>query len=202
MKLFWYPGYCSLASHIALREAGAAFTLEKIDLETGITDAGRRYRDVNPAGYIAALEFGPRDVLGENTAVLLWIADQFPAAKLGAAPGTRDYYSLVSWLSLIATEIHQPYILLHKSEVDAGTKALVQARMDTTVDRIDGLLASQPTLLGGPDPSVADWYFFTTMTWALPDDPKPAQRKAVVAYLDRLRARPAAQAAMAAEGLL
>jgi glutathione S-transferase len=201
MKLFWYPGYCSLASHIALREAGAEFTLEKIDLDTGITDAGRRYRDVNPAGHIAALEFGPGDVLGENVAVLLWIAERYPAAKLGPPPQSRAHHAMVSWLSTISTEIHVPYIWLYKPDFGDGAKAMLKARMDSTVDRIEARLATQPTLLGGPDPSVADWYFFVTMTWASPDDPAMAARPAVNAFMDRLRARPAAQAAMAAEGL-
>jgi glutathione S-transferase len=200
VKLFHVPGYASLAPHIALREAGARFTLERVDLATGMTDAGRRLRDVHPSGHLGAIEIAPGDVVSETPVCMLWIAHQYPAAKLAPAAGTREYFTLAALLNEIATEIHMAYIWLHNPTFPAAAKATLQARLDETVDRYDAVLRGRDTLLTSGY-SVADCFFYVTMTWALPDDPKPATRAGVQAFMQRMQARPAVQAARAAEGL-
>ena len=75
MKLFYVPGGCSLADHIALVEAGLSFTLVRVDREKR-TDDGRDFGSINRKGYTPALELDDGTVLTENLALLVWIAEQ------------------------------------------------------------------------------------------------------------------------------
>ncbi|WP_315980781.1 glutathione S-transferase N-terminal domain-containing protein [Aliamphritea spongicola] len=86
MKLFYKPGACSLASHIILREAGADFELEAVDTDRGRTASDHDYREVNPKGYVPALQLASGDVLTEGAVVLQFIADRFAPGQLIPAP--------------------------------------------------------------------------------------------------------------------
>jgi glutathione S-transferase len=78
MKLYYCPLACSLADHIALREAGFAFDLERVDLKTHTTETGADFRDISAKGYVPALVLESGEMLTENVAVLDWIASQSP----------------------------------------------------------------------------------------------------------------------------
>ena len=80
MKLYYSPGACSLAPHIALREADRMFELERVDLRAHRTTSGDDYCAINPKGYVPALQLDGPDsmVLTENAAILQYIADLVP----------------------------------------------------------------------------------------------------------------------------
>ena len=90
MKLYYRPNACSLASNIALREAGLRFELVKVDRKTGQAADGLDFNEVNPKGYVPALTLDNGEVLTENVAVLQYIADRNPAAKLAPAAGVPE----------------------------------------------------------------------------------------------------------------
>ena len=69
MKLYYSPGSCSLASHIALAESGAEFSVEKVDLRSKMTETGANFREVNPKGSVPALEIEPGVILTEGAAI-------------------------------------------------------------------------------------------------------------------------------------
>jgi glutathione S-transferase len=125
MKLYYYPGACSLADHIALHEAGLAFDLVKVDLKTHKLEDGRSYAEINPKGSVPALQFDDGEVLTENVAILAYIADQKPASVPGGPIGR---HRLLEMLAFIASEVHKafhPLFVPQASEAEkkqAGSK--------------------------------------------------------------------------------
>ena len=81
MKLYYAPGACSLADHIALLEVGATFETEAVDIRTKRTASGEDFLAINPKGYVPALVLDDCEILTENIAVLDWIAEQYPQLR-------------------------------------------------------------------------------------------------------------------------
>jgi glutathione S-transferase len=194
MKLYYSPGACSLADHIALHEAGLDFEWVKVDLKARRTEDGRDYAEINPKGYVPALQFDDGEVLTENIAILSMVADKAP--KL--APQGRDGHSrLLEMLAFISTEIHKGFKPFFKADASAADKAaageLLGKRFGYVAKRMKG------DYLFGADLSVADCYLFVMCLWAqkngvaLPD-PLPA-------FAARMKARPAVKLALHHEGL-
>src|SRR3979411_656238 len=98
MKLYISPGACSMASNIALREAGIPFEMSKVDKRTKRAD-GVDFVTINPKGYVPALRLDDGQVLTENVAVLQYIADLNPAAKLAPPAGTMGRYRVLDMLT-------------------------------------------------------------------------------------------------------
>ena len=106
MKLYYTPLACSLADHIALNEAGAAFERESVDLVTKKTASGADFRAVTPKGYVPALVLDDGEVITENIAILDWLAGEFPV--LGQ-PGRLGRTRVLEALTFISTEIHRAF---------------------------------------------------------------------------------------------
>ena len=87
MKLYYTPGACSLSPHIVLREAGVDFELERVDLGAKTTEAGADFRAINPKGYVPALQLDDGQVLTEGAAIVQYVADSRPDARLAPPAG-------------------------------------------------------------------------------------------------------------------
>jgi glutathione S-transferase len=201
MKLYFSPGACSLASHIALVEAGLAYDTEKTDLRKKVTASGADFLAINPKGYVPALALDGGVLLTEGPAIMQYIADQVPERKLAPAAGTLARYQLIEWLNFIATEVHKPFGALWNpaASVDAKESArqLLARRCTYLAQRLEGrefLLDDQF--------SVADGYLFTVLSWGRIVQVDIAPWPVLTAYLERIGARPAVQQAMREEGLL
>jgi glutathione S-transferase len=159
MKLYYAPGACSLATHIALREAGLTFDLERVDLRTKTTASGADYRKVSPKGYVPTLVLDDGEVLTENVAVLDWIAAAHPA--LGV-PGPLGRTRLLEALAYISSEIHKAYKpMFHGSDEEKGrVPGIVEGRLQYLADHLQG------DYLFGSRVSVADCYLFVMLRWA------------------------------------
>ncbi|VTN09228.1 Glutathione S-transferase GST-6.0 [Raoultella terrigena] len=116
MKLYYSPGSCSLSPHIALREAGLDFELIRVDTKTHTWGAGNNYYDINPLGYVPALETADGDIFREGVTLIQYIADLAPDAGLAPASGTLARYRLEEWLVFFNSEIHKAFIPLFYSE--------------------------------------------------------------------------------------
>ena len=103
MKLYYSPGACSLADHIALNEAGLAFEQEKVDLRAKKTESGADFFAINPKGYVPALVLDGGELLTENIAILEWVSQQAGALVPGGALGRTR---LLETLAYISTEVH------------------------------------------------------------------------------------------------
>src|SRR3546814_2831697 len=109
MKLYYMPGACSLASHITLRETGAAFDLDKVDGKQKRTERGADFTALNPKGYVPVLALDDGEVLTEGAAILQYIADQHPKSGLAPAAGTLARARLQVQLNFVASELPQTY---------------------------------------------------------------------------------------------
>lgn len=201
MKLYYAPGVCSLAPHIALREAGLDFTLEKVDFNSKLTEHGQDYRLVNPNGYVPALEIEPGLVLTEGPAIMQYIADRAPAARLAPPAGSIERYQLQSWLNFITSEIHKGFSPLFKAGTPAETKSAFKEQLGSRFDHVEKRLAQHEHLLDGGF-SVADAYLFVTSGWSALVGIDLKKWPALTAFRKRVEARPAVRAALHAEGLL
>jgi glutathione S-transferase len=160
MKLYYAPGACSLASHIALLESGLDFELERVDLKSKLTESGADFTTINTKGYVPALVLDSHDVVTENIAVLAWIAGQAPNLGLDGPLGRTQ---LLQALAYVSTEIHKsfkPFFVGASEEDKAKGGQYINKRLRWLADRKVG------RFLFGNEPSVADFYLFVTLRWA------------------------------------
>lgn len=203
MKLYFSPGACSLSPHIALREAGVPVELERVDLASGkIVASGARFRDVNPKGYVPALDIGEALPLTEGAAIVQHIADSHPEAGLAPAAGTPARARINEWLTFLSSEVHKSFGPLFSPDSSDEAKQAAIAKVKSRLDMIEATLADGRDYLTGADFSIADAYLFTLANWTGPTQIGLADQPRLAAYQARVAARPAVQAALKAEGLL
>ncbi|KAB0581387.1 glutathione transferase GstA [Ideonella dechloratans] len=200
MKLYYKPGACSLASHIALEEAGLPYQTEAVDLKTKVTASGQDYWQINPKGYVPALRLDSGELLTEGPAILQYVADQAPAAALAPAAGTVARYQLQAWLTFIGTELHRSCTAFFHPQAGDDWKAIARATLERRLSYVDGELQGRAYLTGDGF-TVADAYLFTVLSWMKPIGMDLSGWPRIVAFQARVAARPAVQAALKAEGL-
>ncbi|MDP3275972.1 MAG: glutathione transferase GstA [Deltaproteobacteria bacterium] len=196
MKLYFSQGACSLAPHIALREAGATFDLVAVDLKTKKYGDDQDYREVNPKGYVPALGLDEDNTLTEVGAILLYLAEAYPSASLAPPAGTMGRYRLYEWLSYISSEIHKGIGTIFYLEESA--RGAQRAVMAGRLAYLDGALANSSFVLGAQF-SVADAYLFTVLRWTRLTGIDLAPYPSLQRYMTALSARPSVVAAIAAE---
>ena len=194
MKLYYSPGACSLADHIALHEAGLAFEHEKVDLKAKKTEHGQDYTAINPKGYVPALTLDDGEMLSENIAILDWIAQQAPALAPSGAMGRTH---LLEALAFISTELHKsfkPFFSGGSDEEKAKAGETIGKRLDYLSNTMAG------DYLFGADVSVADCYLFVMLLWAGKNGlTVPAK---LDEFRERMMARDGVRKAMTHEGLI
>ena len=200
MKLYYSPGACSHAPHILLREAGLNFSLEKVDLGARKTESGADFTQINPNGYVPALQLDNGEVITEGPAIDQYIADQVPAKGLAPANGTPARYKMQSWLNFVSTELHKQFgPLFAKTTPDEYKKVLID-KIKGRFDTINAHLAKNSFLMGDSF-TAPDAYLYTVVGWAKYFDIGLDKWPALKSFMDRVAARPSAQAAAKAEGL-
>ena len=198
MKLYYSPGACSLSPHIVLHELGLAVDAVKVDLGSKVMDGGGDFRSVNPKGYVPVLQLDDGSLLTEGPAIVQYLADRKPEAGLAPANGTLERYRLQEWLNFIATELHKQFSPLFNAESTDAVKDAQRKRLGTRFDYLAQTVGRQDWLLAGGY-SVADAYLFTVLGWTAHVGPDLAAWPALQAYMQRVQARPAVAATLAAE---
>lgn len=202
MKLYYKPGACPLASHIALYETGAAFEIEAVDTDAGRTESGADFRAINPNGYVPALHLDDGAILTEGTAVLQLIADRFPDAGLAPAPGSFERARLHEALNWISSELHKSFGPLFRAGATENEKAAARVAVGKKFDRVEAQLSDGRTWLVADQFTVADAYLFAVANWANFTEIDLPRWPNLAALVDRVAARPSARKAMKAEGLI
>jgi len=200
MKLYFYPGACSLAPHIVLREADFSFDLEQVDLGKKLTAGGDDFSKINPKGYVPALRLDDGEILTEVAVILQYLADHKPASGLEPGVGTMERYRVMEWLNFIATEVHKQFGPLFNPKITPEWKENQLSRLAQRFDYLAQHLSGKQYLMGDKF-TVADAYLFTVINWAGFLHVDISKWPQLTDYLARIAARPAVKAAMEAEGL-
>ncbi len=201
MKLYYFPGACSLSPHIVLLEAGLPFTLVKIDSKTKKTESGGDFLTINSKGAVPALQFDDGRVLTEGPAIVQYIADQKPESGLAPRAGTFERYQLMEILNFITSEVHKTFSPLFNPASSAEVKEMFTANLAKKFDWLSGFLGKKAFLMGNTF-TVADAYLFTVLGWTRHVKIDLSKWPVLEAFQARIGQRPKVQEAMKAEGLL
>lgn len=201
MKLYYAPGACSLASHIALHESGLPFEIDKLNVPTKTTASGEDFMQINPKGYVPAIKLDDGSILTEGAVILQYIADRNPGSSLAPKAGTMERYRLQEWLNFIATEIHKSFSPLFNKAASDEVKKSARDLLTKRLGYVEAQLANKPYLMGDSF-TVADAYMFVVLSWSNHAGFDLGQFSRINEYVARIAARPAVQSAMKAEGLI
>ena len=202
MKLYYSPGACSLAAHILLNEINVDFDLVRVDLKTHTTEKGADYYEINPKGYVPALEINPGLILTENVAVLPFIAqhdagqDLIPPSGLGRA-------KVLEWLGYLNSELHDEYAVFFDPKITEDEKVRGYATIDKMLKYIDDYLGeSEFDYLVNDRFGPADAYLFVITNWSNIIHHDLTSFKNIVALRNLVAERQSVQIAMRDEGLI
>jgi glutathione S-transferase len=198
MKLYYTPGACSLSPHIALLEAGLPYDLVKVDLQAKKLENGDDYLAVNPKGQIPALSLESGELLTEGQVIVQYVADQAAGKNLAPPNGSAERRRLQEWLGYINSEVHKSFSPLFGPTFDDKTKGIFKDRLAAKFKYIDAQLAGRDYLMG-ENFSVADGYLYVMLRWAERMNIDISGLKNLVAYKDRVAARPKVREALIKE---
>jgi glutathione S-transferase len=200
VKLYYTPGACSQAPHIALNELGRSFTAVKVDLATHTLPDGSDFRAINPKGYVPLLELDDGTRIAEASVILQYVADLEPG-KIAPAFGTLARWKLMEWLAFISTEVHKGFGPLWNPATPADVRERTVQALGNRFTLIAQTLGSQPYLTGEAF-TIADAYLFVVLNWSRLHKVDLAPWPALTAFQARVAARPAVLATLRAEGLV
>ena len=201
MKLYFSPGACSLSPHIVARELGFEPTLVKVDGSTKKTADGGDFLAINPKGYVPAIETDDGQVLTEGPAIVQYLADRKPEAGLAPANGTFERYRLQEMLGYINSELHKTYSPLFNPKTTPEIRQEKQDYLRKRYGLVEKALEGKQFLFGDSF-TVADSYLFVVTNWSKFLKLDLSEFPNLMAFQERVAARPAVRAAMTAEGLI
>ena len=202
MDLYFSPLACSMATRIALYEAGADAAYLEVDPKTKLVQQDNSdFHSVNPLGLVPTLRTDDGVVLTENAAILQYVAERFPAAGL-AATSNLERSRLQQWLCFIGTELHKGlFVTLLDPTASKDVKDYVLKKNLSRLDYLNAYLDGREFVLDHF--SVADAYLATVLNWS---QATPTidfnQWPEVKNYLRRMRKHPSVAKAMAEEVVL
>lgn len=201
MKLYYAPGACSLSPHIVATEAGILLELVKVDTKAKTVQKEGDFWAINPKGYVPALELDNGEVLTEGPAIVQFLADQKPAARLAPENGSFERTRVQEMLSYITSEIHKSYSPLFKPDV---LPAVREERLDYLRKRYS-LLEKQldgRRYLFGEQFTIADAYLFVVTNWARGVKLDLSEFPNIQGFQKRVGSRKSVLQAMRVEGLI
>ena len=200
MKLYFAPGACSVSPHIVLRESGLPFDIEQVNLAEKKTKDGGDWFGVSPKGQVPVLRLDDGNILTEGAVIVQYIADKAPQSGLIPPAGTMERYRVQEWLNFVASELHKNFgPMLRPTTPEAYRESNMQTLSRKFGDLEKHLKGKQ--YLMGDKFTVADAYAYTILRWAPRAKVDLAPWPTVVAYAERVAARPKVKETLAAEGL-
>ncbi len=204
LTLYYAPGTCALASHIALEETGAAFEAIRVDFRSG-EQTKPDYLAINPKGRVPALATD-RGILTETPAILAYVAQSFPSARLAPMDDAYAFARVQAFNSYLCSTVH----VAHAHKLRGYRWATEQASFEDMKRKVPESVAAcfqliETEMLAGPwvmgdAYSICDPYLFTISGWMAGDGVDPARFPKVQAHRQRMAERPAVKRALAVEG--
>jgi glutathione S-transferase len=201
MKLYYSPGACSLSPHIVANEAGIPLELVRVDVKSKTIAREGDFWDVNPKGYVPALELDDGEVLTEGPAIVQYLADRAPKAELAPANGSFERVRLQETLNYLTSEIHKSYSPLFRPDVLPAVREERLAYLAKRYALIERQLEGRKYLTGDRF-TVADAYLFTLTRWARVVKLDLSGFPNLEAFQKRVGSRKSVLEAMRAEGLV
>ncbi len=203
LKLFYAPNTCALASHIALEEAGAPYEAVRIDFRANAQRAPD-YLAINPKGRVPAL-LTDRGVLTETPAILAFVAQSYPNARLAPLDDPFEFARVQAFNSYLCSTVHVAHahrMRGYRWADDPAAIADMQRKVPATIGDCFELI--ETTMLEGPwvmgaHYTVCDPYLFTLSSWLDADGVDVARFPKVAALQERMNERPAVRQALAAQ---
>lgn len=200
MKLYYTPGVCSLAPHVALQEVGAEFELVKVDLRAKTTESGQDYHEISRRGNVPLLQLDNGDTITEGNVILSYIADSHPESNLAPANGTMERVRLDEWLNFITTDLHKSFYVFFFDGGDQA-KTLYQNKLNKHFVEVNDVLGENDFITGS-NFTIADPYLYTVLSWARMLEMDMTSYPNIATFMNRMEERPSMQRAMTAEGLM
>jgi len=203
MKLYYAPGTCALASHIALEEAGAEYSTVRINFAT-TEQRSPEYLAINPKGRVPSLvtEYG---ILTETPAMLAFIAQCFPEARLAPLQNPFRFAEVQAFNSYLCSTVHVAHA--HKTRGprwvdDPAAMEAMKRKVPQTMGDCFALIESkmfQGPWVMGETYTICDPYLFTIAQWLEGDGVDPARFPKVKAHRERMSERAAVRKVLAEE---
>jgi glutathione S-transferase len=201
LKLFYAPGSCALAAHIVLEEAGTKYEAVRVDLRAK-DQRKPEYLAINPKGRVPAL-VTDQGVLTENPAILAFVAQSFPAARLAPLDDAFGFAQVQAFNSYLCATVHVAHAHLNRGYRWADDSAAIAAMRKKAPQSIGECFALiEREMLGGPwvmgeRYTICDPYLFTLARWMEDDGVDPARFPKVRDHRQRMSERPAVKMALA-----
>src|SRR5438876_10225963 len=201
LKLYYAPATCALASHIALAEAGAAYTTEKLDFKANQQNSPD-YLKLNPKGRVPTL-VTDRGILTETPAMLAFIAQSFPQARLAPLDDAFAFAQIQAFNSYLCATVHVAHA--HKmrgarwatEETSfADMKRMVPKTVGACFALIERNMLKGPRVMG-EQYTICDPYLYTLATWLEAGSVDMATLPKVADHRSRMAERPAVQKVLA-----
>lgn len=209
MNLYYIPHACSLSVHILLSELDLAFELIRVDSAQKITEHGRNYLDINPNGYVPALELPESDsdngneapvVITEVPAILQYLMETNPDNTLYKADSALQKAQLSADLNFLAAELHKAFVpYWYEAELTQEGRDKAFIKLDKCLTYLNKRLARTQQYLLGSQYSIADIYAFVLIRWCEFHQIELQQWPHIADFARRIEQRPAVQKAIIGE---
>lgn len=203
IKLYYAPHTCSLASHIALEEAGAEYSTVRIDFAKQ-EQRSQEYLAINPKGRVPAMATD-RGILTETPAMLVFIAQTFPRARLAPLEDAFAFARVQAFNSYLCSTVHvahahrmRGYRWADEEAAIAAMKRKVPESVGACFELIEREMLEGPWVLGEAY-TICDPYLFTLAQWMEADGVDPKRFPKVADHRQRTAQRPAVRKAIAQE---
>lgn len=203
MKLYYLPGACSLADHIVLEWIGAPYEASEVARDQLKSP---EYLKISPGGHVPVLVDDDGWALTENIAILHYLAEKHPEAKLTGIDA-RDRAEVNRWLGFLNSDVHQSFKPIFGAAGFISDEAQHEELQQHAREKLGKLFArinaqlETHTWLAGEHRSIADPYLFVVLRWARAKEVPLQGLKALDSFFDRMREDAGVKQALQAEGI-